>query len=187
MGMSKDNINVEELLAKNPDYKGWLYIEDVVDLPVVQTDNNNYYLNHSFSREKNRYGCLFIDKDVQQDSNNLVIHGHNNHNSSMLSRLLNYKKEDFYNEHKEIEFITKEGLIIKYEIIAVINFDVSNIKTFNIYSPDIQLPLINKIKENNIYNPVTSLSEDNNFITISTCDTDYYGVNGRIIIIGVEK
>lgn len=187
MGMSKDNINVEELLAKNPDYKGWLYIEDVVDLPVVQTDNNNYYLNHSFSKEKNRYGCPFIDQEVQPTSNNLVIHGHNNHNSSMFSLLLEYKDEKFYNKHKEISFITKDGLEIKYEIFAVINFDITNINTFNVFSPDISLPLLNRIEKNNIYATDISLTENNNFITLSTCDTDYYGVNGRIIIIGVEK
>lgn len=180
-------INKNDLSNQNSDYMGWLYIDDVVDLPVVQTDNNRYYLTHSFSREENKYGCLFIDADVKSESNNLIIHGHNNNNTTMFSLLLKYKNENFFNTHKEISYTSKDGDTYIYEIFAVLNYSVTDLNTFNIYSPDLSEKLLEKIKENNIYSSTYEPTVDDKFITLSTCDTEYFGVNGRIVIVGILR
>ena len=52
----------KELLRINGDYKFWITINDTtVDYPVVQTDNNDYYLDHNFTGEDSKAGTIFVD------------------------------------------------------------------------------------------------------------------------------
>ena len=164
---------------------GWLYIEDIVDLPVVQTDNNTYYLSHSFNKEENKMGCLFIDKNVLPDGNNMIIHGHNNYNSSMFSLLTKYKDTDFFNTHKEIIFTTKENEIRKYSVLAVINYDVSTMNEFNMYNIAATSTYIEEVEKLSLYPFDKDFKDGMKFITLSTCDEALYGSNGRLVIIGV--
>lgn len=180
------NIDTDNLLKQNPDYIGWLDVKDVVSLPVVQTDNNTFYLSHSFSKKENKIGCLFIDKNVLPQSNNIIIHGHNNHDSSMFSLLTKYKNEDFYKTHKEIIFTSKDNVITNYTVISVINYNVSDIQEFNIYSPDITDTYLENIKTLSIFSSDLPISTDDTYITLSTCDEEIYGTNGRLVIIGVS-
>ncbi len=180
-----ENIDTDNLLEQNDEYMGWLYIEDIVDLPVVQTDNNTYYLSHSFNQKENKIGCLFIDKNVLPDGNNIIIHGHNNYNSSMFSLLTKYKDTDFFNTHREIMFTTKENEVRKYSVLAVVNYDVSTMNDFNIYNITATSTYIDKIEELSIYPFDKDIVDGMKFITLSTCDEALYGSNGRLVIIGV--
>lgn len=174
------------MLEQNSDYVGWLDVKDIVSLPVVQTDNNSFYLTHSFNKKENRIGCLFIDKNVLPQSNNIIIHGHNNHDSSMFSLLTKYKDEDFYKTHRKITFTTKDNEVKKYTVIAVINYDVSDIQEFNIYSPDITDTYLKYIKTLSLFSSDLPFSAGDTYITLSTCDEETYGTNGRLVIIGVS-
>lgn len=179
------DIDTDNLLEQNSEYMGWLYIEDIVDLPVVQTDNNTYYLSHSFNKEENKMGCLFIDKNVLPDGNNMIIHGHNNYNSSMFSLLTKYKDTDFFNTHKEIIFTTKENEIRKYSVLAVINYDVSTMNEFNMYNIAATSTYIEEVEKLSLYPFDKDFKDGMKFITLSTCDEALYGSNGRLVIIGV--
>ena len=56
------SVNFNELLRKNKDTVGWLKLEGTnINYPVVQTDNNDYYLNHAFNGYKNYAGWFFMD------------------------------------------------------------------------------------------------------------------------------
>ena len=46
------------ILARNPDVVGWLTIEDTpVDLPVLQTTDNEFYLHHNLDGEYDEPDC----------------------------------------------------------------------------------------------------------------------------------
>ena len=52
----------KKLLAQNPDTVGYITIADTqVDNPVVQTIDNEYYLNHGFDGQEFRAGTVFMD------------------------------------------------------------------------------------------------------------------------------
>lgn len=175
--------STSELLEVNSDYIGWLHIDDIVNLPVVESEDD-YYLTHSFSKEENKYGCLFT---YNSTGNNLIIHGHNNNNDSMFSLLLRYKDEDFFRSHQEIVFTTKDDEEIRYTVFAVINFDTRNTNEFNPYYSSISDYKISQIIENSLYDTSLSVSEDDTFISLSTCDTSEYGAYGRLLVIGVKE
>ena len=87
------------LYEENHDLVGWLSIEGMkIDYPVMQCGDNDYYLNHDFYGEEDKYGCLFVKDiaDVNTPADNFVIYGHNMKDGSMFGDLDLYKKEAFY-------------------------------------------------------------------------------------------
>lgn len=51
------DVDFNELLAKNTDTVGWVYVGGTnINYPVVQTHNNEYYLTHSFDETWNDAG-----------------------------------------------------------------------------------------------------------------------------------
>ena len=98
-------IKLEELHNQYPDVVAWLEVPNTnMSYPIVQTDNNDYYLDHTYKKEYSARGSIFLDKDVSFDrpSDNFLIYGHRNKNGAMFEDLLQFEKEDFYKEHKTI-------------------------------------------------------------------------------------
>lgn len=98
-------------LQQNADTVGWIYIPDTkVDYPVVQSDDNAYYLDTGFDLEPNRAGAIFMDyrnvfgSDISAQSDNIVIYGHNMANNTMFGSLRKYRQDySYYKTHQYIE------------------------------------------------------------------------------------
>ena len=63
------------LYNKNKSLIGWVKIDDtIIDYPVMQTENNTYYLDHNVEQEYDKNGSIFLDKDcdVLKPSMNLI-------------------------------------------------------------------------------------------------------------------
>ena len=113
---------LKELQKENSDIVAWIEIEDSkINYPVLQGEDNEYYMTHTYKKEYSKDGSLFLDKnyDWNKPSTNLLIYGHNNIGSKeMFVDLMNYKNEEYYNNHKIIRFTTAQE-DAEYEIIAV--------------------------------------------------------------------
>ena len=106
------SINSEYLKSVNPDYKGWLYVDGIViNYPVVQCADNDYYLDHTFYGQKNPNGCLFIDYrlDLDADNRNTLIYGHAMKTGAMFGLLLRYQWPGFFEENQHIVYVTEDG------------------------------------------------------------------------------
>ncbi|MPQ44311.1 class B sortase [Clostridium tarantellae] len=114
---SNSNKNLKEI---NSNFKFWISIENTnINYPVVQTDNNKYYLNHDFYNEVCKLGCVFIDYNNNVDTDkNIVIYGHNMLDGSMFSALEKFKDKNFFEKNNKI-YIEKEGDKYEYEVFAV--------------------------------------------------------------------
>ena len=119
-GAEAENADGRQKLADlNGDYLGWLTVYGTeVDLPVVQGTDNDYYLDHDFYGEENRYGCLFADFEGCEDGN-LLIYGHHMKDGSMFGDLQSFKKKEFFREHGLVRW--EQGSETEYyEIFAVL-------------------------------------------------------------------
>ena len=97
------------LYNKNKSLIGWIKIDDtIIDYPVMQSQNMEYYLDHNFSQEKDRNGCLFADKEcsIWPRSQNIIIYGHNMKSGKMFGSLTKYKSESYFKKHPMIRFDT---------------------------------------------------------------------------------
>lgn len=150
-----------------------------INYPVVQADNNSYYLDHSYKKTYSARGSLFLDKDVSLTpaSHNFLIYGHRNKSGEMFENLLNYEKEDFYKEHKTLNFTTLTE-DTEYEVLAAFRSRVyyqSERNVFRYYyfinakNEHEYNDFISNSKSASLYNTGVTAKYGDNLITLSTC------------------
>ena len=80
-------VDFAELVAVNRDIVGWIYIEDtVVNYPILQGEDNFYYLDKTYEKKYLASGSIFLDAVNQQDftDSHSIIYGHNMRNNTCL-------------------------------------------------------------------------------------------------------
>ncbi len=166
-------------VEENDDFIGWISIEGTnINYPVMQSvEYPNYYLDRGFDKEYSAYGVPYVDEDATIDmSENLVIYGHHMKNKTMFSALDGYKNQDFYEEHKIINFDTLSGFG-EYEVIASFKIDVVNDPFHYISYLDMDEARFNEyianVKQRAYYDTGVSATYGDKLITLSTCEYTY--------------
>jgi len=104
-------ISFEELVELYPDVIGWLYCEGTpINYPVVQANDNDYYLRRMINGKYNIGGTIFMDYRNNKDFSDeiTIIYGHNMKNGSMFGVIPKYKKQSFLEKHPVMTFRTPE-------------------------------------------------------------------------------
>lgn len=99
-------------LTINPDACAWLYGQGAsLHYPVVQGEDNEYYLNHLLDGTRSACGCLFVDAGASAGFSDRVtiVYGHNMNDGSMFGTLDAYKSQEAYDAHPEMQLLTPEG------------------------------------------------------------------------------
>lgn len=170
----KYNINFEALEEKNPDTIGYINVNGTnIDYIVVKGNDNNYYLNHNFNKEKNISGWIFLDYENKLDGTdkNIIIYGHNTADNSMFGTLKDTLDEKWYlnKDNLKIMFITKKGTTY-YEVFSNYKIDPEDYyltKSFN--NDEEYLEFIKEIKNRSIYNYNVDVLKDDQILTLSSC------------------
>jgi len=92
----------EALRKINSDVVGWVCVQGTkINYPVVQTDDNSYYLRHLFTGEYNVSGCVFLDCNSSSSfsSRRSILYGHRMDDGTMFTAIQNYKKQSYYDSH----------------------------------------------------------------------------------------
>lgn len=177
---------------ENNDYVAWINIPGtVIDYPVVRSSRTEYYLHHMINGQESKLGCLFSlpTSDYQTPSKNIAIYGHHLSNSTaMFSTLMNYKREDYWRSHQTIQLDTIYGKRT-YRIFAVINHTVSDwdASTASFKDDEAFLKFVNRAKRKAFYDTGIEVSESDHILTLITCDRSFGGVQGRLLVMGVEQ
>ena len=117
----KLDIDFASLEAQNENFVGWLLMDSVgISYPVAQSDDNEYYLHHTFEGKANSSGCVFLDFVNKSDltDHNSFIYGHNMKNGSMFGSLKKLRDDDsgeIYNSDPYFYIYTKDN-VYKYKI-----------------------------------------------------------------------
>lgn len=178
------------LKRENEHLAGWLLIEGTgIDYPVMQCEDDEYYLHHDFYGEDSRYGCLYVRERADLDDGvNFVIYGHNMRDGAMFGNLDYYLKESFYKEHPFIYFDTLYEERI-YEIVAVFRSQVYQadddvFKYYQFYEADTIEEFeefYTNIKALSIYDTGVEAEFGDTFLTCSTCA--YHVQDGRFVVV----
>ena len=167
-------VDFDKLLKKNPDTVGWIKVDGTkVNYPVVQADDNNYYLNHAFNKTDNISGWIFGDyrNDFSNFGRNTIIYGHNMNNKTMFGSIPSMLYSGYLNNSNNnyIKLSTPNtNTIWKVFSIYVIEPEVYYIKT-NFYNEDFG-GWLNTIKDRSVYDFGVSVDESDKVLTLSTCD-----------------
>ena len=95
-------VDFEELAKRSGDIVGWLYLPDtVINYPVVQGTDNDYYLDRFLDGRVTSGGTLFVDFVCPSDfsGRNTLIYGHNMKDGSMFALVDDYADQRFYDAH----------------------------------------------------------------------------------------
>lgn len=168
-------INFDELLAINTDIIGWLEMESVdISYPIVQSDDNDYYLHRTFRKQDNFAGSIFLDylNNPNFSNRNNIVYGHNMKNGSMFGILKQYQNQEKYDKSKYFWIYTPTR-IYKYEI-----FSASVVGT---YSDSYQISFadrddfkefLDQAKSQSMIKTTAKVSYNDTVVTLSTCTGD---------------
>ena len=186
-------VDLSAYLAQNPDFIAWLRIPGTnVDYPVVQTDDPDYYLNHTFSGKSSVVGTLFslADADYAAPGRNIAIYGHHLRSSGekMFTSLMRYKNPDFYEDNQTIvlDSLYRHS---EYTIFAVVNMKAGDWEpSRTMFSGDAAfMAFVNRAKSESLYDTGVEVGADDHILTLITCDRSYAGKEGRLVILAVER
>ncbi len=179
------------LYNKNRRLIGWLKIDDtIIDYPVMQTTNNEYYLDHNFNQEKDNNGSIFMDKDCAAwpRSQNLILYGHHMRSGKMFGDLEKYARESYYKEHSIIQFDTiyEKGV---YQVMYVFRAKVlkENEIAFKYYqfidanSGEEFSSYMKEMEEMSLYDTGVTAGYGDELLTLSTCD--HSQTDGRFVVV----
>lgn len=177
------NVNFDELLKKNKDTVGWIKVNGTkVNYPVVQTTNNDYYLNHAFNKTKNASGWVYADfrADFVNFGKNTIIYAHNLTNRTMFGSLVETQKPYWYknSDNKYIKISTPTtntvwAIFSTYTIEPTTDYLRTNFDGYNYQE------FLNKMKSRSIYNFGINVTENDKILTLSTCND---AGNKRIVV-----
>ena len=168
----------EKLKEINTDIVGFIEVENTnISYPVVKSSDNSYYLNHSYKKEKNNIGSIFLDyrNDLDNLSKNNIIYGHGRLDNTMFGSLNNLLDSNNL-DSKESYYITLSTpkSIMTFKIFSVYTIPKEGyyIKTYfssNKYFKE----FLETIMKRSIYNFNTDVSTNDKILTLSTCKDNF--------------
>ena len=180
-----DNL-YQNFKTKNNDYVGWITVEGTnIDYPVVQGNNNDFYLYNDFTKEKSSSGSIFMDyrNDIKDDSN-IIIYGHNMKNKTMFNNLTKFKDQDFFEKNKIITLKGKNE-IKRYEIFSVYVTDAKEeYLEYNFSNKESYLTYLNKLEIKSLHLNKLDIDEKDKIITLTTCSFEFN--DARIMVNGKQ-
>lgn len=169
--------NHQALLNINSQGIGYIYIPSIdCRLPMVQGDDNDYYLTHTFNKEYSANGCLFEDYRINGglSASQIIIYGHNMRNGAMFGKLKNYQDYSFWNNSgNDVLYIYTGNVIKEYKIFSCyISEAISDTYTFNFPTLESMRDYAVNMKAKSMYDTGVDVSTATQVITLSTCTND---------------
>ena len=191
-----------EYYEQNDDFVGWIRIDGIthsngepyIDYPVVQAEDNSYYLDKNFEKKKDAKGTIYADYKVPitglDMADNVTLYGHSNKDRSFFRMLLDYKKLDVVRDAYIINFDTRweeaQYVVVSCFLIGIYEnqddiplfeyFKCRNFDTVEDYNY-----FYNNIMLRNYYTSGVECEYGDQFLTLSTCD--YVFSDSRFVVV----
>lgn len=149
---------------------------------VVQTSDNEFYLNHLVDKTYNRLGSIFMDYRNTVDDRKIIIYGHNSEDIYTEFNLLeNYLNFDYYREHQDIYFKTINNNY-HYKVFSVF-IVINDYRYINLnFSDDEYNKHLNYLKEQSVYDTYVDVNDNDEIIVLQTCY--FQPKNSYLVVVG---
>lgn len=170
---------VRELNKSYPQIKGRLLIENLdMDYPIVQGEDNSFYLNHDYKGNYHPFGAVFMDSRNSLDfsDQNTIIYGHNVKSGHVFNPLNKYRDEKYVEDNPYVVIDSLDNRFV-YEIFAVYDADqYEDYRSMSYDEKDFE-ELISRVREKNFIDKKLPNADDK-ILTLSTCSD----VNDRMVV-----
>lgn len=166
------SVDWEGLQALNRDVVAWLQIPALeLSYPVMQGEDNEYYLHHSLQKEYLYAGSIFLDCENSRnfDQYNTILYGHNMRDGSMFASLKKLADQSVYDSCPYFWIQTPQKRLL-YRIFAVRQAEVnSSIYTIRFADQLSYKEWLQQMQVNNGLEQQNELQEKDKIVTLSTC------------------
>lgn len=172
---------------KNKDAVGWLHIDGTkCDYAVMQSEDNEYYLDKNEEKENSKRGALFADFRCHfgddQLSTNTVIYGHSMKDGTMFTQLFVYKRLSTLNNYPIINFAVDEDTEQRWKIFSCMITDIN----FNYIEPNPTdeefIQIIEESKKRSLFDTDVDVDIGDKILTLSTCTYEYKDQEARFVV-----
>lgn len=181
------NIDLSNIIKENDNTVAWIYIPNTkINYPVLQINDNNYYLRHSFDNSYNRAGWIFMDyrNSADEFDKNTIIYGHNRADKSFFGSLDTLLDNDRYQNNKFENMVIHLSTKTNNSLWQIISVYKTTPETYylstDFNTDDEYIEFLDSISSKSIYNFKTPLNKNDKILTLSTC-SDYIG-SGRLVV-----
>lgn len=179
--MNLIDVDFNELKKQNIETVGWIQVNGTnINYPFVQTNNNDYYLSHSFDKSYNKAGWVFMDyrNNKNEYSKNTILYAHGRMDNTMFGSLRKIITSGWLNNKDN--YVVKLSTETENTLWQV--FSVYKILTTNDYiqvefSSDTEFSKFgNMLLNRSAFNFNTTINTNDKILTLSTCYDDDYKV-----------
>ena len=169
------------LRNENKDVVGWIEMpgDTKINYPVVQGEDNDYYLHYAYNGAYNPAGSIYLDyrNSVSVSTNrHTVIYGHNMESGSpMFANLLHFQDESYWKNNRYIHIYTDEAMYT-YEVFAAYETSpqlagVENHSWRMNFNKDEKLFLqwVDSVRARSDISPKVTIEGNSRILTLSTC------------------
>lgn len=164
--------NLTALRQVNEDVIGWIWIPDTrVSYPLMQGQDNDFYLEHTWNKKKNAVGSIFLEWQNRADLSefNTIVYGHNMKDGSMFHVLLDYQQEGFREEHPYVYVLTDAG-VCRYEVFSAYQAEVgSDTYQFGMQWDKTKQEYIDRALKKSVIDADITPAITDRILTLSTC------------------
>lgn len=163
--------DLKQLSNENQDTIAYIKVNNTnIKYPIVQTNNNEYYLNHSFDKTKNNAGWVFMDykNNKNFEDENTILYAHNRKDKSMFGTLDNLLKIDMTNECPLI-YISTINQKMLYKIFSVYTIETEDYYIKTTFDSNEKAEWLDVIKNRNQAQVSNDVNVNDKILTLSTC------------------
>ncbi|MEY9970920.1 sortase B [Lysinibacillus sp. RC46] len=177
----------KDLLTVNNNIVGWISTDGTkLNNPILQAENNDFYLNHNFKDRESRAGSVFMDyrNNVQDINRNTILYGHAMKNSTMFGSLKNYLNQQYADEHPIIYLDTLyEGYDVEVFAAYETTIDFYYIET-EFKGNDAFLKFLDEIQARSAIEMNVEIGPEDKILTLSTCKDSVMSNDHRFVVQG---
>lgn len=177
-------VDVAKLQREHPDIVGWIRSEDTtINYPVVQGQDNDYYLHRLPDGRQNSGGTIFMDFRNSDDFSdwNTIIYGHNMKNGSMFGTLTDYNSQEYFEKHPVMFLFTTDGTY-RIELLAGCLVPADSELYTVPESEEGRDMVIQAAMKRSTFRSVAKPESGERIVTLSTCSYEYE--DARYVLIG---
>lgn len=178
------DVDFSKLLKKNKDTVAFIHVNDTnINYPVVQTKDNNYYLNHAFDKSVNDAGWVFLDyrNNIHALSENTIIYGHGRLNKTVFGSLKDTLSKEWQKKKENYAiFISTPQENMVFQIFSIYTIDSESYYITSAFeSSKAKQDWLSTMKKRNTSSINTEVNVQDKILTLSTCSNNY---GGRIVV-----
>lgn len=160
-----EDMRFQYLQRINPDLLCLLKWGDLLYLPVVQTDNNSFYLTHAFDGTYSTRGSAFMDAACTRDDEGIMILGHHvfDDENAVFSPLFRL----YESVPAERIILQYEDLIYEYEFLCVRETDNGSLMDLDPLKKMYDAQDLQRL--NSFMNCESCLEEGDRLLILQTC------------------